>query len=62
MLSASVLSFDNGDNSELEAIFEKCCIPKKEYLDLQEKLTSKLLILSEDDTDSDLENRLFGKK
>ncbi|MBR5762408.1 MAG: Fic family protein [Lachnospiraceae bacterium] len=60
MLSASVLSFDSGDNSWLEAIFKKCCIPKGEYVGLQEKLTSKLLILSEDDADFELEKRLFG--
>ncbi len=61
MLEASVLSFDVGDNSGLEQIFERCCIPKRNYKDLQKALTSKLLILSEDDVDNDFERMLFGK-
>lgn len=61
MLSASVLSFDKGDNSGLATIFDKCCIPIKEYDGLQKILTSKLLILSGDDTESDLEKKIFGR-
>lgn len=61
MLNASVLSFDKGDNSGLSTIFDKCCIPKEEYKDLQGQLTSKLLILSGDDADSELEKKIFGR-
>ncbi len=62
MLDASVLSFDKGDNSGLADIFDRCCIPKSEYKDLQQKLTSRLLILSEDDIDSDFEKQIFGDR
>ncbi|WP_084152898.1 Fic/DOC family protein [Oribacterium sp. NK2B42] len=61
MLHASILSFDSGDNSGLENIFDRCCIPKKEYKNLQKALTSKLLILSNDDVDSAIEERFFSK-
>ena len=49
MLSASILSFNQGDNSGLIAIFSKCIIPIDEYHDYQSRLTSALLILSSDD-------------
>lgn len=62
MLEASILSFDLGDNSGLVRIFDKCCISKGEYKEYQKALTSKLLILSEDDVSSDFEERLFGHK
>lgn len=56
------MSFSKGDNSGLISIFNKCVIPASEYEELQKKLTSKLLILSEDDIDDDLADKLFGKK
>ena len=59
MLEASILSFDKGNNTGLEDIFSKCVIPISEYSDLQERLTSKLLILSDDDIDSEFEKELF---
>ena len=49
MLSASITSFNRGDNTELTAIFEKNVIPFEEYKDYQSKLTSVLMILSSDD-------------
>lgn len=49
MLSASIASFNRGDNTELTAIFEKSVIPVDEYKDFQDRLTSVLLILSSDD-------------
>lgn len=49
MLSASILSFDKGDNSGLVSIFEKNIVPIDEYKDYQGRLTSVLLILSGDD-------------
>ncbi len=61
MLEASILSFDSGDNSGLAHIFERCCIPKGEYKELQKAFTSKLLILSADEVENDFEKRLFGK-
>ena len=62
MLEASVLSFDKGDNSGLSDIFDRCCIPISRYKELQQKLTSRLLILSEDDIDSDFEKQIFGDR
>ena len=53
---------DKGDNSGLTDIFDRCCIPKSGYKDLQQKLTSRLLILSEDDIDSDFEKMIFGDR
>ena len=61
MLEASVLSFNKADNSGLEAIFDKCLTPIDEYKDLQKNFTSKLMILSSDDIDDGMSNRLFGK-
>ena len=49
MLSASIVSFNQGDNSELISIFDKSVIPVNEYQDYQSRLTSVLLILSSDD-------------
>ena len=49
MLSASILSFNKGDNSEFIDIFSRSIIPIEEYKDYQSKLTTNLLILSKDD-------------
>ena len=49
MLSASIKSFNHGDNSEFISIFDNCIIPIEEYKDYQSKLTTELLILSKDD-------------
>ena len=49
MVQASVLSFDKGDNSKLQRIFEKCIIPKAEYRHLQDRLNSVTMIFSRDD-------------
>lgn len=49
MLSASIASFNHGDNTGLAAIFQKCIIPIDEYKDYQTRLSSSLLILSKDD-------------
>lgn len=49
MLSASIDSFDHGNNSGLLEIFRKCVIPINEYDSLQDKLRGQLLILSKDD-------------
>lgn len=38
MLSASILSFDKGDNSGLENIFKNTVIPINDYVDLQNRL------------------------
>lgn len=45
MLEASVISFNNADNSKLEAIFSKAIIPIGEY----KKIDNKINILSSDD-------------
>ena len=49
MLSASIKSFDDGDNTEFILIFEKCVVKKSEYKDYQSRLSSVLLTLSDDD-------------
>ncbi len=49
MLSASIKSFEKGDNSGFISIFERNIIPVEEYKDYQSKLTAALLILSKDD-------------
>lgn len=49
MLTASIESFEKGDNTGFINIFGRCLISMKEYKDHQSKLTSSLLILSEDD-------------
>ncbi len=49
MIKASVLSFDKGDNSKLQRIFEKCIVPVEEYLNLQERLAGGVMIFSPDD-------------
>ena len=49
MLSASIASFDKGDNTGFIDIFTRCIIPLEEYKDYQSNLTASLLILSEDD-------------
>lgn len=49
MLEASIESFNKGDCSGFITIFNKCVIPEKQYANYQSKLTSSLLILSEDD-------------
>lgn len=49
MIRASVASFDHGDNSGFEEIFEDCIIPVDEYADLKERLSSVNLIFSKDD-------------
>lgn len=49
MLSASIASFNTGDNSEFIKIFSRNIIPVKEYKEYQSKLTTDLLILSKDD-------------
>ena len=59
MLEASIESFNLGDNSGFIRIFFKCIIPTKEYMNLQENLGSKLLILSDDDISTDFEKSLF---
>lgn len=61
MLDASILSFNKADNSGLVSVFNKCIIPIEEYGNLQKQLTSKFLILSEDDIDDDLYERIFGR-
>ena len=61
MLEASILSFNKGDNSGLIKVFEKCITPIAEYEDYQRQLTSKLMILSEDDIDDEMSARLFGR-
>ena len=48
MLNASVLSFDKGDNSLLQAIFIKAVIPVNEY---QIKEDTAINILTSDDLD-----------
>ena len=45
MLEASILSFNNADNSKLEAIFSKAIIPINEY----KQIDDKIKILSADD-------------
>ena len=49
MLSASIVSFNKGDNSEFIDIFSRSIVPIEEYKDYQSKLTTDLLILSKDD-------------
>ena len=49
MVKASVLSFDKGDNSKLQRIFEKCIVPMEEYQNLQERLSGVTMIFSRDD-------------
>ena len=51
MLSASINSFNHGDNSEFITIFGSSIIPIEEYTDYQSKLSEELLILSYDDLD-----------
>lgn len=54
MLSASQISFNQGDNSKLEEIFQKSVTPVKEYKELESRLKNIMLILSSDDLDEDL--------
>ena len=49
MLTASIVSFEKGDNTDFINIFSRCVIPVEEYRNYQSKLTSSLLILSKDD-------------
>lgn len=49
MLTASIASFDKGDNSGLIEVFGKSVIPIEEYENYKSNLTSSLLILSSDD-------------
>lgn len=39
-------------------IFSRCIVPKNEYKNFQEKLTTSLLIFSKDDIPSDIKMKL----
>lgn len=54
MLDASIASFNTFSNQKLLNIFSRCIVPKNEYKNYQEKLTSSLLIFSKDDIPSDI--------
>lgn len=49
MLEASIESFNTGDNTKLENIFQRAVVPVTEYPNLQQTLQSKIMILSKDD-------------
>ena len=49
MLEASIASFNTKDYSRFHSIFERAVIPVDDYRDLQARLNSTLLTLSEDD-------------
>ena len=49
MLEASIASFNKKDSSQFISIFERAIIPIDEYQDIQARLKSTLLTLSEDD-------------
>ena len=49
MLEASVRSFNSGDSSGFISIFDRSIIPIEKYKNYQSRLTTTILILSQDD-------------
>jgi len=61
MLTASRISFNQGDNSELKTIFKKAITPINKYKELDSRLRNIILILSSDDLDDNLiQEQNFG--
>lgn len=57
MLEASIESFDTGNNSKLENIFQKAITPMEDYKKLQQQLKSTITILSKDNIPENLHEK-----
>lgn len=57
MLEASIESFDTGNNSKLENIFQKAITPMEDYQKLQQQLKSTITTLSKDDIPENLHEK-----